>query len=466
VLDISYTSKDPEKAAAGADAFATAYLTYKRERAVAADLAVRQGIQDQIDRAQKQRALLDVSLQELDPGSPQFQDAQEERDTISGQIAVFSSQLASLPPVADPGEVILPASPPSAPSSPKPSINLAMGLFFGLFVGVALAFVRDRLDDRISARGDLEFALGAPVLASIPKVAGWKKTSLPVLVTDQQPRSPASEAYRTLRTAILAMNRQHSLCVIAVVSPAPAEGKSATAANVALALAQTDKRVLAISADLRQPNLHRFFRSPNDIGLADVLLGEASLDEAMQMVSPNLWLLASGRPSVRPAELLQSHAMPELRRREREHFDFLIVDCPPVLGLADTLAIAPFVDGVLLVARAERSKRGAVIHAVDQLEQVGAKLVGGVLNDVALSRRASAYGYGYGYGRMASAEGRERSASERSGSPGPAERRAATATTNGHAVEPREEPTPQPAEATADALRTAGRPSPEARLKS
>jgi capsular exopolysaccharide synthesis family protein len=466
VLDISYTSREPGRAAAGADAFANAYLAYKQQRAEAADLAVRQGIQDQIDRLQKQRAQLDQLIGELPPGSAELQDAQEERDTVSGQIAVFSSQLASVPPVADPGEVILPASPPLAPSSPKHPLNLALGVFLGVFVGVVLAFIRDRLDDRISSRADLELALEAPVLASIPRVAGWKKSGSPVLVTDQQPRSPAAEAYRTLRTAILAMGRQRDLRVIAVVSPAPAEGKSATTANLAVTLAQTDKRVLAISADLRQPNLHRFFRRTNEVGLADVLHGEAPLEEVTQMVSANLWLISSGRPSVRPAELLQSHAMSELIRRERDHFDFVVIDCPPVLGLADTLAIAPFVDGVVLVARAERSKRGAALHAVDQLQQVGANLVGGVLNDVTLSRGASyGYGYGYGYARLERAENEgERSSVDPLAPRSPRPEEPVGAPGNGRRAEPQPEPSVERSEGE-DRLRPLDEPAPEARLK-
>jgi capsular exopolysaccharide synthesis family protein len=465
VLDISYTSKNPELAASGADAFANAYLTYKQQRAEAADLAIRQGIQEQINRLQRQQAQLDAELDQLTPGSTEHQDAQNERDAVSGQIAVFTSQLASVPPVADAGEVILPASPPTDPSSPKHPVNLAMGLFFGIFIGVVLAFVRDRLDDRISTRSDLELALTAPVLASIPRVAGWKKNGYPVLVTDQQPRSPAAEAYRTLRTAILAMNRQQDVHVIAVVSPAPAEGKSATTANLALTLAQTDKRVLAVSADLRQPNLHRFFRRANDVGLAEVLLGEASLEDASQIISQNLWLVSSGRPAARPAELLQSHEMSEFIRRQREFYDFVLIDCPPVLGLADTLAIAPFVDGVLLVARAERSKRGATVHAVDQLEQVGASIVGGVLNDVTLSRRASAYGYGYGYGRVERAEAADPRSASGSITGAAHPRESAPAPGNGRRTErpPSEPPSAQMEEPAAS--RPLDDPSSEARLK-
>jgi receptor protein-tyrosine kinase len=194
------------------------------------------------------------------------------------------------------------------------------------------------------------------------------------------------------------MSRQRGSKVFAIVSPSPGEGKSSTAANLAVALAQTDKRVLAISADLRQPGLHRYFRVDNEVGLADVLLGEVPLQEATLALSTHLWFVASGRPPVRPGELLQSPRMPQLIEEERGKYDFILIDCPPVLGLADALAITPFVDAVLLVARAERTKRGAITHAAELLEQVGSTITAGILNDVPLSRRASSYGYGYGYG--------------------------------------------------------------------
>jgi capsular exopolysaccharide synthesis family protein len=398
VLDIFYTNHDPQRAAEGANALADAYLTYKRQRSDAADLATRKGIQDQINVLERQRNALDQKLSTLPVGSTDYKEAQQEQDALTGQIAVFTSQLASIPPISDPGEVILPAEVPVAPSSPKHVLDVALGLFLGTFIGVVLAFVRDRVDERVTGRSDLEATIDAPILASIPRVAGLKRRGPVMLVTEQQPRSSASEAYRTLRTGVMAMNRQRDRKVFAIVSPMPGEGKSSTASNLAVTLAQADKRVLLISADLRQPSLHLFFRVSNEIGLADVLLGEVPLEEATRALSPNLWFVSSGRPSVRSGELLQSHRMMELIPQQRERFDYVIIDCPPVLGLADTLAMAPFVDAVLMVARAEKSKRSALVHAVDQLYQVGADVVGGVLNDVPISRRTRRYGYGYGYG--------------------------------------------------------------------
>ena len=323
------------------------------------------------------------------PGTPAYQTDSQQRDSLNGQIAILTSELVQVPGVADPGAIILPATPPLSPSSPKHAIDLAMGFLFGAFLGIVLAFVRDRTDERITGRADLEATLEAPVLAAIPTVTGWKKRGPVWLVTENQPRSPASEAYRTLRSGVMAMARKRDLKVFAILSPVQGEGKTTTAANLAVTLSHADNRVLVIGADLRRPSLYRYFQVENGVGLSNVLLGEVPVDEAVQAVSPNLWLLVNGRIPARPAELLQSHRMSELLAQMRERFDFVLIDCPPVLGLADSLSIAPLADAVVLVASAGETKRGAIVHAIDQLGQVGASIVGGDLEqrDVLETRR-------------------------------------------------------------------------------
>ena len=398
VLDIFFTDGQPNDAAAGADAFAKAYLKYKTDRAVDAAVAQRSQVQDTIDGLVDRREKLDRTIDSSIPGTTEYQDAQTERDSVNGNIAVLESQLASIYTASDPGEIIIPAFPPTHPSSPKHPLDIAMGLLFGAFLGVVLAFIRDRTDERITGRADLEATLDAPVLAVIPKVAGWKKRGPVWLVTERQPRSPAAEAYRTLRSGVMALASRRELKVFAIVSPVQGEGKTTTASNLAVTLSHTDRRVLLIAADLRRPSLYRYFQLENDIGLSDVLLGEIPFEEATQAVSPNLWVLVSGKPPARPAELLQSHRMADLLSRQRERFDFIIIDGPPVLGLADTLAIAPLADAVILIASAEQSKRGAITHALDQLSQVGVSVRGGILNNMSLSKRGGTYGYGYGYG--------------------------------------------------------------------
>jgi polysaccharide biosynthesis transport protein len=395
VLDIYFDDPSPHQAAAGANAFANAYLVYKTGLAESAAADKRTQIEARLAELESQLNALEHKISHAESGSASMEDYQAQRDTVNSQIGVLTTQLSTLYPNTNPGEILLPADVPTSPSSPKHLLNLALGLFAGLFLGVAAAFVRDRTDDRVREREELEQAVGVPVLATIPETAGLGDARW--LATERQPRSPSAEAYRLLRTSVMAVARSHDAKVFAIASPMLREGKTTTTANLASALSQTDAQVLVVSADLREPALHEYFGKEAKRGLSELLRGRINLSEAMVRVGRNLRLLTSGERPARPAELLQSETMAQLVPILRERFDYVLIDCPPVLGLADTVSIAPFTDGVILVARAEQSKLGAVAHAADQLRQVGAIVVGTVLNDITITR-GSVYGYGYGYG--------------------------------------------------------------------
>jgi capsular exopolysaccharide synthesis family protein len=190
-----------------------------------------------------------------------------------------------------------------------------------------------------------------------------------------------------------------------ITSPAAGEGKTTTAANLALVLADAGKRVVLVSADLRKPRIHRFFGLQNEVGLSSVLAEEiqpweAILDPGVE----NLRVLLSGPVPSRPAELLQSDQMGEILAGLREVADYVIIDTAPMLLVADALALGPLVDGVLFVADSENTSRSAVAHSREQLEQVGAVLIGSVLNNFDPAKARAYRHYGYygpyrGYGR-------------------------------------------------------------------
>jgi polysaccharide biosynthesis transport protein len=391
VLDIMFTAGSPQQAAVGANQFAEKYLDFKRKLATDVLTNQKELIDSQRETVRTKLSVAQARLDGLSESAPGYQDALQDRDTLQSNLDLLDLQRLQIPPLPDEaGTIILPAEPPTHPSSPNHKLNLAMGLVLGLFIGVVVAFVRDRINDKVGDRGDLESL--TTVLATIPRAVTGNERS--VLVTEAQPRSPAAEAYRSLRTSVMALRRQSGDSVFAIASPVLGDGKSTTTANLAAALSHADKRVLVVSADLRRPSLHRFFGKPNDIGLTDVLLGEARFSSAIQTVSPSLVLLTSGSPPARPAEILQSQAMREMIRRERDRYDFILIDCPPVLGITDTVAVAPFVDSVILVARAEKTKRSLFVESMDSLAQVGAVLGGAVINDIATARGTYAYGYG------------------------------------------------------------------------
>ncbi len=421
VLDIFFTGPTPRVAAETANAFATAYLSYRRDRA-GETLAEERGVlEEMMDELAIQRDAENEFLESAVPESLEFRNAESRRDILNNRIAIIAAQLTQIPVTVHPGEVILPATPPTAPSSPKHPINLALGLFLGLFTGITAALLRDRMDDCVRSRVDLESAIGAPTLAIIPRAIGDQLSGPALLVVEHQPRSPAAEAYGTLRTNVMALGRRRGN-VIGVTGVATAEGKTTTVANLSAALAQADRNVLAISADLRRPRLHQLFPIQAEPGLSEYLSSdEFPLEKVIRQARPNLQVVTSGSLPAQPTELLQSGRMAKLIERARATFDFVIIDLPPVLGLADTLAVAPLLDGMLFVARAGNTSQAAIRLAVGQLLQVGAVIDGGVLNDVIASRFME-YKYGYEYARPNGSRDRggiTLSASSEAGNPEP-----------------------------------------------
>jgi polysaccharide biosynthesis transport protein len=285
---------------------------------------------------------------------------------------------------------------PRSPSNPTLVNSGLIGLFVGLFLGLGFAFLRERLDDRLSGRSDLEVAINAPVLSVVPRVAAWRNAKKAYLVSGEEPHSVASESYRTLRTAILFAASQYDVNTLLITSAHEKEGKSATSANLAVVLGQAGKRVIVVSGDLRKPRLQQFFGlSSKRKGLTNLLAGEVTLDQVLVPVDPspgNVRLLDSGPIPGNPTELLGSDAMRDVMDQLRARADFVIVDIAPVLAVADAMTLARRCDGVLFVADASRSSQGAVTQARQQLEQVGAKIIGGVLHNFDPSKSHSYVG--------------------------------------------------------------------------
>jgi len=275
-----------------------------------------------------------------------------------------------------------PANLPTSPSSPQHGRTGAIALILGLALGVGVAFLREHLDDRLRGREDMERVLGASVLAMITHVDGWRKASKAELVTVDAPSSITAEAYRTLRTNLQFIMRGDDLRVLSVTSADAGEGKTTTVANLAVSLAMAGKKVVAVSCDLRRPRLHSFFGLSNAKGVTSVLAGLANLADAVQMTRvSDLAILSSGPIPPNPAELLGSVEMEALLEHLREVCDVVVIDTPPVLAVSDASVVASLSDGVLLVTDAA-SRRGAVSRATEELHQVGAKVVGGIINNL------------------------------------------------------------------------------------
>ena len=402
ILEISFSDPDPGRAREGAQAFTEAYLRFRSEQAAEAIQRYVGGLRVEIADLDARISSINEQLASVPQGSTKWRTLSDQRSQLDASRLALQGQLVSVSALStDPGQVVQPAQRPSAPSSPDHPVNLALGLFAGLIGGATLAYARERLSDRIAEPAVLERYLGAPTLGLIPRTPTLRGSARLAIVED--PRGPAAEAYRTLRTNLLAVSRRPPLKSLLVTSGDMGEGKTTTAANLAAALAQVGRSVVLVSADLRFPRAHAFFGIPNEHGLGQVLQGTLPLSEALADTDlPDLRVLPSGPVDAveEPVELLQSDRMREVIERCGEA-DFVVIDSPPVLAMADSLVLAGMVDGVLFVMDARSATRARVAEPRHQIEQVGGRIVGGVVNRVeGWARRAAYTAYDYRRGLL------------------------------------------------------------------
>ena len=215
-----------------------------------------------------------------------------------------------------------------------------------------------------------------------------------MFIVEKQPKSIAAESYRTLRTNIEYSSFDKEYKVIMVTSSEPGEGKSTTAGNLALCLAQGDKKVILVDCDLRKPSLHKKFKVSNIIGLSDVIIGKEELVTAFHRYNKNLVILTSGKIPPNPSEMLSSKTMTVLLEELKNNFDYIILDTPPVQAVTDSQILSTKSDGTIIVVKAERTKKDSVENSINLLKKVNANIIGTVLNGVDNSRNKYYYYYG------------------------------------------------------------------------
>jgi capsular exopolysaccharide synthesis family protein len=385
VLEFSYSHGRAIEAQRGAQAFADAYLRFKTEEAVASISRHISTLQTEINTLNEEINILNDQIAAATPDTAEWQDLIDRRSALETTRLAIQTQLATVSILnVDPGQVIQPAVVPLSPRLPNHRLDIVLGALIGLVGGIGLAAASERFRERVEDQASLSTILNAPVLGVIPKASAGQRSGLPA--TYEQPRSIAAESYRTLRTNVLATSSRPPAKTLLVTSAWMGEGKSTIAANLATALAQVGKDVILISADIRVPRAHTLFGLENGRGLVQVLTGEATLDETLCPTPiEHLRLLPSGPVNTisDPVELIQSDAMASVIER-CEEADFVIVDGAPILPVADSLVLAGMVDGVLFVADSRRGRPAAIAQARDQLGQVRARVIGGVLNRVEL----------------------------------------------------------------------------------
>ncbi len=291
--------------------------------------------------------------------------------------------------------VVEPAQTPTEPVRPKPLLNTALAAVVGLMLAVGLVFLIEYLDDSIRSPDQARELLGAPVLAGIARTA--LSQSGPLVLA--RPRSPEAEAFRSIRTNIQFASVDRPIKTILVTSAGPGEGKSTVAANLATVMAQAGLRVVIVDADLRRPSLHRQFGRPNRNGLTDLMLhGIGGWNSAVQETAArNLSLVTSGPLPPNPADLLGSQRMQQLLEHLGKSNDMIIVDTPPTLAATDALVLAPHTDAVLIVVDTGATRIRTATQLRTQFEQVGVKIMGVVMNKIALDRGGGYYYHYYYY---------------------------------------------------------------------
>lgn len=287
------------------------------------------------------------------------------------------------------------AVPPSVPVSPRTSLNLALGLLVGLGLGIGAAVLRDSLDRTVSGRNQASQLAGAPVLGSVADDPQVVQTPL----ISHDTFSARAESFRQLRTNIRFLSVDHQVSSLVVTGSVQAEGKTTTAANLAIALAQSGERVVLIDADLRCPTVADLFGVPSGIGLTSVLLGDSGVDTALQRWRDDLplFLLPAGPLPPNPSELIGSARMAELVHHLTGHGMTVVVDSPPLLPVTDATILARVTDGALIVTRPASTKIDQFIAAVESLRTAGAPILGIVLNRV--PKRGRSCGPSGSYGR-------------------------------------------------------------------
>jgi capsular exopolysaccharide synthesis family protein len=388
VLTIAYTSPDPRFARDAANAFARNYLTYREREAAKVFRAVKKVAQRQVESATRQLADLTASLREAQRSNDSVTAAalETQRSTLIARLGILQQRLEDVQANGggrlSGGQIIEPAQLPSSPSSPNYAQNLLMGGLLGVAFGVGMAFLRDRLEKRFRSRSDIEQALNAPVLAMIPKFRTRKRKATSRLVVVADPSSTASESYRTLRTNIQFITSQGDTKSLVVTSPSAGEGKTVTTANLGLAFADAGSNVLVVSGDLRRPALAHYIGVGNGHGLSDYLAGR--VDDLWSLIKtldkPALHVLPSGTVPPNPAELLASARFKRVVAELEDKFDAVLFDSPPTLPVADAVILGARVSATIMVIDANTTHRSATARAKEELERVGARIIGSVLN--------------------------------------------------------------------------------------
>jgi capsular exopolysaccharide synthesis family protein len=412
VVELSLVSTDPRAAATLVNTYAQTYVELRQSQDVERLAETKRQLQALLGETDQEIATIlqpvtEIEAQLAEPGADTQQllalrdsrraELEDQLDPLESEAARIRTTLSDINlgvelSAGGGAEVLSTAWVPDTPVSPNVPLNLAIALVVGLFLGSALAFVRDYFDDSVKSKDAVEKVTGVGTLGLIPKVSSGDE-----LVTVLHPTAPAAEAFRLLRTSVKFLGIERQVRVVQVTSPSPGEGKTMVAANLAVAFAQSGDRVVLVGGDLRRPRMEEMLDIPLTPGLTAVLIGDVTLPQAIQTAAgvPNLSVLPAGYPPPNPSELLSGERARRLIDVLGQTYDVVVIDCPPVLPVTDSLVLARMADTTLLVTSANKTSKRSLTRAVELLRQVDAPLSGTVLNSASADDTFSTEPYRY-----------------------------------------------------------------------
>lgn len=315
-------------------------------------------------------------------------------EEFAGLVVELETQAAAAAPAAT-ITVVKRAQLPVSPVTPQVWMNLVVGFMVGIGAGVGLALLREVMDNTVKTDADVLEATGAAGIGSVMFDPDMSKRPL---VSQSVGHSRSAEAYRQIRTNLQFLNVDDPPRVLVVTSAVPNEGKTTTAINLALVIAQSGQRVALVEGDLRRPRVVSYMRLIKGAGLTNVLAGTASAADVLQPFGDGkLSVLASGSTPPNPSELLGSAHMQRMMTDLRDTHDYVIIDAPPLLPVTDAAVLAVYADGAIIVTRHGGTKRGQLLLAAQTLHSIDAKILGVIVNMVPAAAEKYGYGYGYGY---------------------------------------------------------------------
>ena len=379
VARITVTSEDPELAAAAANAFAVAYISWRKERT---RLQIKTGIDALKEELAGFKGAAKQSTEYL-VLAQRLQDLKLLEATATGNF-----------------RVLIPATVPETPVAPKPLRSAILGFAVGLFAAIGLAFLLEQFDTRLRHADEVARILRRPILGRIPRISK-KMLGESAVVALTHPDGHQAEAFRLLRTNLEFMRVDDDVKSLVITSSAQGEGKSVTVANLAVTLAMGGKKVFVVDADLRRPRQHQYFGLENNVGVTTVVTGQSTLDEALHKVHleraiganevdfktwahgseslSRIYVLTSGPLPPNPGEIVASRRFARVIETLAEEADVVLVDSPAMLAVGDTVALASLVDGLVFLVDMHKANRPMLEQAADQLVRLPCRSLGVVL---------------------------------------------------------------------------------------